>query len=193
VNRFLHTLSILIATLSLLLCAASTFIWIRSHWIEDYVYKGQPGRSFAVLFSSHGSLWIGTENGWPASGTWTTTSEPVGSPTAYSPAFGVKHLDSDRNLPGLEIIHASGWLSSPQNRAMVTSIPPARILCLNIAWAWLALPAGILPLIVASRMTLHRRRISRRRGANLCVACGYDLRATPDRCPECGTATTSNS
>lgn len=177
---------IIAAAFSFLLCAAASFIWIRSHWVEDYAYKGRPGGSLAVLFSSHGSLWIGTENGWPSSGTWSVTSEAVGSASAYSPAFGVKHLDSDGSLPGIQIIHASGRLSSPQNRAMVSSDSPSRILCITIGWGWLAISTAILPSLVIMRSGTKRLRIRRRHGAHRCISCGYDLRATPLRCPECG-------
>jgi hypothetical protein len=49
-------------------------------------------------------------------------------------------------------------------------------------------PAGIFAIapVVAWRRWIRRRRA---RASGCCPTCGYDLRATPERCPECGTVT----
>ena len=51
---------------------------------------------------------------------------------------------------------------------------------------WMLALAFTLPSAIAARRAWRRRRAGRRAARSLCPACGYDLRATPDQCPECG-------
>jgi hypothetical protein len=55
-------------------------------------------------------------------------------------------------------------------------------------WA-LALPFAVAPAL-SLRGSIRRKQQARRRRAARCPACGYDLRGTPGRCPECGTFAT---
>jgi len=48
---------------------------------------------------------------------------------------------------------------------------------------WLILPVL---LILPAMKVAANFRLRRRGKLNLCLACGYDLRASADRCPECG-------
>jgi hypothetical protein len=54
-----------------------------------------------------------------------------------------------------------------------------------ISCHWIALMSllGAMPFLVRIARNARARR---RRSKNLCAACGYDLRASADRCPECG-------
>jgi hypothetical protein len=51
---------------------------------------------------------------------------------------------------------------------------------------WLSLVCLILPFLWAVRWIVMAALRQRCRSADLCPNCGYDLRASPVRCPECG-------
>ncbi len=52
---------------------------------------------------------------------------------------------------------------------------------------WLPSLALALPVGFWLRGVRHRITVGRRKDQGLCTLCGYDLRASPDQCPECGT------
>ena len=66
--------------------------------------------------------------------------------------------------------------------AAPSAVPFRRWAAITLRHAYLLAVLGVLPV---GRLTGGVRR-SARKTRGLCATCGYDLRATPGRCPECG-------
>ena len=166
----LARLSILVAALSLAVSAAACAVWVRSYWASQYLGRSHAagwvgGLSMSGILRIERGLYAGDAPGW-----YYETAPPD----------SLRHEVEARDRTGGRLLQRLGFAfaridyGNGQRRyavylphwsvALVFGVPPAR---------WL-------------RAARKRRR--RRLNAGRCRRCGYDLRATPDRCPECGDA-----
>jgi hypothetical protein len=100
--------------------------------------------------------------------------------------FGTDTLDGryglrsrDRRLAGF------AWIEGDAREgAIYPGEPPLPYRALVVPWWSVAAVFAMLPLARIAAWLRRRRHAAR----GLCPRCGYDLRATPERCPECGMA-----
>jgi hypothetical protein len=153
----MRALLIVLSCLSLLLSLATLALWGRSFWITERVQFAYRGEGCQA--------WLrlgvaGIDN---------------------QPHVASESLKRQRELWLMSRMDGEGGL------ALVADAPtPA-----PVPWAYSSflLPLlGVVLLAVAPVITSARWRLGhKRRRGSLCVCCGYDRRATLDRCPECGT------
>jgi len=163
----------LLAGVSLLLCLATAALFARSCFVGDILHWGTlspsgdgPCDEFisvdGLLIFTHLDLSINSRR--RISADWSFCHGDAGS------LFSFLACQYDDLKPfgfgSLADWHNGGYVAFPQ---------------LLILMAF-----GILPFL--RLISLLRQKRNRMHGR--CLACGYDLRATPDRCPECGTLAT---
>jgi 4-amino-4-deoxy-L-arabinose transferase-like glycosyltransferase len=152
---------------SLLLCVTVLALWVASHWYFIQVgYVREPdARGIARSFGVHASA-----GGIHVSRRWGRID---GSGLSLGWSFGVysqRVLGTSHWTQGL-------WFYYQSNRLAGVSFDQFGLPC----WA-MAIVTSAIPVLRAS----HVLRIRRRKLGLLCPQCGYDLRATPAQCPECG-------
>ncbi len=177
------------AAVSLLLCIVTVCLWVGSYFRFDHVIHTVMPRDGAnwywrnrtvssadggVLFIERGYLvttpgfadnWAHKVNEW---------EHAVYMPwqNAPRPPFPGNHwFDFDRRVN----LTPRGSLTGPE-------ILHIDILTVRLPYWLVALVTGVAP----AMWLVRRRREARRARKGLCPCCGYDLRASAERCPECG-------
>ena len=170
----------LVTALSLLLCAAAAGLWVRSYWVHDWIAFDALGRSISLRTSPHVLRleWTSRPYRTPR---WEST------PAMYRPTlrgFLLPQHYQWKDVSGQP--HTYSWLGFSLQPTYHQAAGDPRYDCwftnVGVPYYFLALLTGLLPAAEARRRLRHRRRAKLR----LCQRCGYDLRATPGRCPECG-------
>jgi hypothetical protein len=183
-----------IALLSLLLCAAVVTLGVRGRQTaEDFLFNRatSDGRTlrFLQIWSSGGGIRVLIGAQWWNDLAYANARQaPAIQHSEYS--LGPASYPIDRSGNGI----ASYWHGLEYYRDTY-SIPGRFAMGRRAITAPCWLLAGVTGILPAWRLARLIQAIRRRRRPRigLCPNCGYDLRATPDRCPECGAMTTAHT
>jgi hypothetical protein len=165
---------------SLLLCVATFALWVRSYRLTDVVdWRCSGGARWAR--SARGSVEFGLLlvdwSAYPAEFHAPRYQRDIARPPEnYLNYLGGSWDDKDFNWEW----HGFEWHHKRNRRLGVLH-------GLGVVPFWFVMIATATPPL--GRMGLRWRsrvRARRRSSQGLCPSCGYDLRATPERCPECG-------
>jgi hypothetical protein len=180
----------LAAAVSLILCVATVAVWVRSYWRMDELRlrfgESPASATYTSVFSSRGVLmfWARRTPALP----WFRTGQFLSGYERMA-TWAPQTAGSLRGMDGgtLEPSHvAPGWQARTDVSAAWGTMPSVSVVMPH----WIVfLVTAILPGVAIYRIkrdTAKARELRRvMRGA--CPKCSYDLRATPQRCPECGT------
>jgi hypothetical protein len=183
----------ILSALSLMLYLATVGLWVRSHWVADHATLGHYVRqvqgyreTILRITSSNGVVMVAWERL---------------HATGLRPGTGL--------IESWERNHPNRWVWERKVfQGHVRQLPPPTPSWLSRCGFWIhgsasqtpgrsewsdcstAVPfwllAGtclVLPALYGSRLWRQHRRYR----FGLCPSCGYDLRASRERCPECGT------
>jgi hypothetical protein len=173
-RRLLNVLT----ALSLLLCVTVCAAWALSYWYYQGVRYGK-GRFAVRVDSQQGLFRIDSTAQWPG-----LSFGLAGDHKGLTSADRERGSDYFLRECGSRVGHfgVGRWIVPVANftRGGPETLTPYTVL---VAPHWsLALASAVMPAVWLFRWRRHRERPK----AGVCRSCGYDLRATPERCPECG-------
>ena len=171
-RRLLLSLLIPAALISLPLLLASLILWPRSHWHADSFWFNAHNHARALI-SNTGHLKLFIQRVSPSAPFTITADTGHRAQPASDPRPDMRDPGLDSHLYLAGFADAAG--PTPYGQNCVLMIP---------FW-FLTVTFATPPALLA--YTFNRNRRFRHQQQNLCSACGYDLRATTSRCPECGT------
>ena len=173
--RYIRSIVVILCTV---LCALSLAGWVRSRWVSDEVFYGsKPAAAFGTEATcAHGFAHGGGDIAFLRCESAAPMPIPTGWRYRRLSTGLTRHMMPDRvtGLFGYGVVDSH------------SALPAVRYVAIVLPYWVVTLLAAFPFLFMAWRH--WRARDARRLAAGLCPACGYDLRASENRCPECGAA-----